>query len=454
MKNNYFYSTRPLVGPYKFIVESCIKNLKKKVIVSVFKPRRFLSLRFNFFFIKCVLEILFFNKNMLSIKYQNIDLSTHILSRTFSDYRSYINNYYYYKNYITNLYHALRIVYSANKLKKNIIGGYIDHGMYLNGILFQIFLKKKITIYSNNLPRGLFKVNYSKKNRNLTYGDFLKFYKSYNLSKESIKHINLTLKKIIYKSQIIPWLKNTKYRKINNINYSKFTHIVYAHSFTDAQLIFGSDGFRNSKDWLLFTLSELLKVKNNKILLKAHPNFYNKSMGKQAVWDKKIFDLLKDGIRENNNLTILDVPIKNHELLKKLNKKTILVSHHSTALLEGIYFGFKCISSKKTFWKCSKLKLTNYWSDKSRYSKILKENWTKLKFAKEKDFNSLLFEYLVSDYNIGGKKYYLTIIKNILRMHNKADIYKLMNTAQFREPSNDIYKKIILSIAKNIDEIN
>jgi len=454
MKNNYFYSTRPLVGPYKFIVESCIKNLKKKVIVSVFKPRRFLSLRFNFFFIKCVLEILFFNKNMLSIKYQNIDLSTHILSRTFSDYRSYINNYYYYKNYITNLYHALRIVYSANKLKKNIIGGYIDHGMYLNGILFQIFLKKKITIYSNNLPRGLFKVNYSKKNRNLTYGDFLKFYKSYNLSKESIKHINLTLKKIIYKSQIIPWLKNTKYRKINNINYSKFTHIVYAHSFTDAQLIFGSDGFRNSKDWLLFTLSELLKVKNNKILLKAHPNFYNKSMGKQAVWDKKIFDLLKDGIRENNNLTILDVPIKNHELLKKLNKKTILVSHHSTALLEGIYFGFKCISSKKTFWKCSKLKLTNYWSDKSKYSKILKENWTKLKFAKEKDFNSLLFEYLVSDYNIGGKKYYLTIIKNILRMHNKADIYKLMNTAQFREPSNDIYKKIILSIAKNIDEIN
>ena len=39
---------------------------------------------------------------------------------------------------------ALAILYSAKKLAKNIVAGYVDHGMYLNGILFQIFLKKKL----------------------------------------------------------------------------------------------------------------------------------------------------------------------------------------------------------------------------------------------------------------------------------------------------------------------
>ena len=234
---------------------------------------------------------------------------------------------------------------------------------------------------------------------------------------------------------------------------SQFTHIIYAHSFTDAQLIFGKDGFKNSKEWLLFTLRELLKVDKNKILLKAHPNFYNKNMGKQAIWDKKVFDQLKNEIPKNNNVTILDKPIKNHEILKKLNKNTILISHHSNALLEAIYFGFKCISSEKTFWKCSKLKLTNFWSNKFEYTKLLKKNWFKLKYANKKDFDSLLFEYLISDYNVGGGKYYLTIVKNILNKRNKDEVYKLETFATFSGKNNNNFKKIVSSIANNIDEI-
>ena len=78
---------------------------------------------------------------MINIKYQNIDLSTHILSQTFKDYRSYTSKYYYHRNYILNLNRALRIIYNTNKIKKNVVAAYIDHGMYLNGILFQIFLE-------------------------------------------------------------------------------------------------------------------------------------------------------------------------------------------------------------------------------------------------------------------------------------------------------------------------
>ena len=457
MINNLFYSTRPLMGPYNFIVKSLVKNFeqefKKKVNISIFQASKILSLRLYFFFIKNVFKLIFFDKDLLNVKYQSIDLSTHILSQTYKDYRSYTNKLYFYKNYIKNLYMALAILYSAKKLPKNIVAGYVDHGMYLNGILFQIFLKKKIIVYSNNLPRGLFRVNPSTKNRNLLYGDFLRFNKSYNLNKEKIRKINLTLKKIIYKNEIIPWMKKTTYKKINNIDYSKFTHVVYAHSFTDAQLIFGKDGFINSKDWIMFTLNNLLKEKKNKILLKAHPNFYNKSMGKQAIWDKKIFDLLKNEIHEKNNLTILNMPIKNHQILKKLNKKTILISHHSNALLEGIYFGFKCISSEKIFWKCSKLKLTNFWCNKSQYAKLLKKGWVDLKFAKKKDFNSLLYEYLVSDYSVGGKKYFLSLIQKILNIRDYNKVYKLATYAKFSKPNAYNYKKIISTLANNVEEI-
>ena len=199
--------------------------------------------------------------------------------------------------------------------------------------------------------------------------------------------------------------------------------------------------------------SLLLKEGKNNILLKAHPNFYNKSMGNQSIWDKKIFDLFKNEISQTKNLTILDVPIKNYELLNKLNKKTILISHHSNALLEGIYFGFKCISSKKIFWECSKLKLTNYWSNNSQYAKLLKKNWKNLKFAKKKDFYSLLYEYLISDYNVGGKKYFLTLIQKILNIKNFNKVYRLITYSKFNNRNSNVFKKIIYTLANNIEEL-
>jgi len=457
MKNYVFLSTRPLKGPYKFIINSSVKNFekkyKKKTEISFFKKKIILNLNYFFFLIRTLFISLFYKKNYSNIKYQNIDLSTHVLSQTFKDYRSYTSKVIFYINFVKNLYFALCILNTAKKLPKNIAAVYIDHGMYLNGILFQFFLKKKIIIYSNNLPRGLFKIKGSIKNKNKSYADFLRLHKTYRLNKNKIKKTYISLKKIIYKNEIIPWLKKTKYNKIKNLDYSKFTHVVYAHSFTDAQLIFGYDGFINSKDWLTFTLDNLLREKKNKVLLKAHPNFYNKSMGNQAIWDKKIFNMLKNEISQIKNLTILDVPIKNHELLNKLNKKTVLISHHSNALLEGIYFGFKCISSKKTFWKCSKFKLTNYWSNNFQYAKLLKKNWKDLKFAKKKDFYSLLYEYLISDYNIGGKKYFLTLIQKILNIRNINEVFKLINYSKFNNPNSNVFTKIICALANNIEEL-
>ena len=49
-------------------------------------------------------------------------------------------------------------------------------------------------------------------------------------------------------------MKDVDFKKFYEINYNKFDYIIYAHSFTDAQLVYGNDGFSNVYDWLIFTI--------------------------------------------------------------------------------------------------------------------------------------------------------------------------------------------------------
>ena len=76
---------------------------------------------------------------------------------------------------------------------------------------------------------------------------------------------------MINKTETIPWMKSIKFKKEKS--YNNITHLIYAHTFTDAQMLYGYDGFINVFDWLEFTVKELSKNKNNKILIKAHPGF-------------------------------------------------------------------------------------------------------------------------------------------------------------------------------------
>ena len=455
MEKNLFFSTRTLNGPYNYIVRSSKKNFEdkcqKKLDFYFFKIEKFLSIDIYYFFILNILKI-FFKKNFLDLKYKNLDLSIHVLSQTYKNQLSYKNNFYFYINFIVSFYHACKILNSLNKVPRNIDAAYIDHGMYINGVIFQFFFKKKIVVYSNNLPKGLFKLKNNKKNRNFIYGDFLKFQTVYNLNKNQKNKSIQSLKKIIYQGKIFHWLKKTKYKKSNK-KYLNYTHVIYAHSFTDAQLIYGYDGFLNMKDWLIFTLEELLKNKKNKILLKAHPNFYNKSMGQESLIDKIVFDSVKKKFSHFTNLTILDKPIKNFELLKKINKKSILISHHSNALLEDIYFGFKCISSSKTFWDSSKLNLTNTWFESCDYSILLKKKWNYLKFSEPKHFYSVLYDFLVNDYHIGGKKYFWTLVNKILKVKNSNKAYNIQKYGRFSKPKSNIFKKIIKKLSHNIEEV-
>ena len=64
--------------------------------------------------------------------------------------------------------------------------------------------------------------------------------------------------------------------------------------------------------------------------------------------DIHIFSLIKKRFENSKKLFFEHDPVKNLDLLKSLDKKTILISHHGSAILEGAYKNFKNISSKAT----------------------------------------------------------------------------------------------------------
>ena len=78
---------------------------------------------------------------------------------------------------------------------KNLCGAYVDHGVYLNGIYIEIFLKNNLRIYSNNYPKGLFTSKLNKKSKaNVKYENLIKI----KIDKISLKEKN-KVKKIIKK---------------------------------------------------------------------------------------------------------------------------------------------------------------------------------------------------------------------------------------------------------------
>tara|TARA_B110000971_G_C20006738_1_gene499515 strand:- start:1384 stop:2130 length:747 start_codon:yes stop_codon:yes gene_type:complete len=246
-------------------------------------------------------------------------------------------------------------------------------------------------------------------------------------------------------------MRSTKFEKIQNSNSNlkdirKFEYIIYAHSFLDAQLWYGNDGFVNLYDWLEFTIQKL-KEKKVKVLVKSHPNFYNKSISEFGKIDQKKFMKLSNKY-SSNEVVFLNQPIKNGDLLKIIDKKTILVSHHGTALLEGLYTGFKCISSISTFWS-KEIKITNQWTSQNEYAALLNKNWVDLKMPIKNDLLNLIYQIFLKPHSIYGKKYYLEIISKISKI-SREKMFRLQHKIRIDK---DTEFRIIKEISKNIEEI-
>ena len=412
-----FLTTRYTDDIYQLIVKLCAKDIKlrdKKIKLKKIELRK----KPDFLFLLTCLGYLilgkFWNKEKIALlKYKNINFGIRLLSITFRSFDSYVSLNKYYYNLFKNIYLISKVFYTADFYEKkyNFNYVYIDHMEYLNGIYFEVFKNKKRTFYTNHYPNNIVKTQ--KKNIEATNTIY---YKNKKYSEKKKKAILKTAKKV-YGSikDFLPWMNLTEWSSMSFKNLKDYQYIIYAHSFTDSQLGYGYDGFVNTLEWLEYTIEQLQKRKV-KFIIKAHPNFYINSKKNLkddlAKWDREIYKNLKEKIKKKKNILFIDKPILNKTLIKRLNKKCLVITKHGSVQLEMIYHGFKVIASEKNLID-KKYKLVNSWNNREEYKKLINRKWENLIFGDKNSFLTVIEFLFMNENSIFGKKFYL----NELREH-------------------------------------
>lgn len=460
----YIATTRSPINIYKVIVESCKKHaekkLNKKLEIIVLKNEIPTVGFFLFFFFSFLSGKIFSNEKFIKLKYKKCSIGRHAFSTTLRDTKSYLSSVILLKNKIKYLILSGIVIDSAYKKIDKVDAVYVDHGVYLNGLIIQVFANNKKLVYQNVYPRGLSCKDCRNYNKEyfLEYEDLLILrQKEIKLSKKQKKLAKSKIKAITHHPGKIPWLRGTRFSKIKKLDYKSITHVIYTHSFADGQLVWGTDDFSDTRDWLEHTLRKLDK-KNNKIYVKAHPNFTIRGYYNEAcALDRKIFFIIKEKFKSSKRFYFEEDPVKNCDLLKKLNKKTVLISHHGSAILEGIYKKFKMISSSATFWE-KKMKVSNNWSNKFEYNKLLNLKWKDLKYTNKEDFYKVCYLLYCNKYGNYGKNYWHEITVKTVKISRKMLLEQAIKSNNVRINNILRKKKNILkltnNISRNIQELN
>jgi hypothetical protein len=411
---------------YSIIVDSCHKSaeiyLKKKLeFKKIVIKNNYNVYFFLYIFILIFSGLIFIKKIRIYLTFRGIEIGRFITASVYRDYNSYFSKTHFYKNFIYKLYSSGKIFKTADLLlKEKFECVYLDHCGYLNGILYSIFSNNNKIIFTNNYPKSIYGIDFKKK----TNFSLKKYEHSLKLSKYELPNKNFLisrniLKKLTKKNKILPWMSETKFSKFKNSKMNQnVDYVIYAHSFTDGQLWFGNDDFENSYDWLEFTLN-FFKDKDKKILIKAHPNFFNKNLGDISFYDKKIFNILVNKFGKIKNFCFLNEPILNSDLLNYLNNKTIAITHHGSVTLELAFLGLKSISSNSTFFFSEQFKISNFWKNKEEYLCQLNKNWSELSCHKRDDLYQLTYQLFINDNNFYGKNSYPKVTAKILRTNFK-----------------------------------
>ena len=464
MKNRYFFTSRYTNDIYQFIVDACAKDLKisksngyKNLEIKELKLLRKLNFKFLFFILIQFLKGKFFSKRKITkLKYKYINVGQYLTAMTARNYATYQSSFSYYVELFKNIIRICYRIETANYYLKNykFSGVYVDHAMYLNGVLFDIFFANKKIIYSNQHPQSLFKI-IPQKNKDANFLNYLKIkYDNKNLSQTEKIGTKRLIKKLFFNpKKYIAYMQDTPLKKFNK-KFDKrllksFEYIVYSHAVTDAQLLCGIDGFASILDWQIFTIEQLIK-ENKKFIVKAHPSFHMK--GKMFLWERKIFSSLMNRYKKHQDILFIEEPIENLEVVKNLNPKCIILTHHGTAELEGIYHNLKVISFKNNIYD-HKYEISNKWSNIEEYKSLLKRNWSKLEYANYDNYLKLMNKYYVKGPYF-GKHFYLNalqdhMIKNKVinkNFNNIENMIKIFNKSKNK-------KKIIKNLNIRIQEM-
>ena len=260
--NPVFLTTRFTDDIYKYIVLKCFLDVKKQkkesLEIKVIKQKKFPDFNFLFYCLVCFFKGYFFNKEKLVfLQYQKVYFGRQLLASTFRNFKSYTSTFNFFYILLKNLFTAGRYFRTADYYinNYNFRFVYLDHLEYLNSIYYFKFINNNKDVYTNKMPRGIVRSN-QKKIENIFKLNFKK--NSFNQNqKDEIDKSSADIFTSL--DNYLPWLHYTNYETTKFKNLKDFDYIVYAHSFTDAQLKFEYDGFINTLDWLIFTVNVLKK---------------------------------------------------------------------------------------------------------------------------------------------------------------------------------------------------
>jgi hypothetical protein len=302
----------------------------------------------------------------------SINFGQYVTASVLTDPRTQTSSLRFFLSYHVSLARAIVVFAGALREQNNVVGIFLGDTQYLDGIWIDYFLKQKdVAVYLKLHPHNIICVS-------KTFSSLLDFQQSLgshsrNPGSFAIRQAELSMENrlkepnsAMYDFDVEPVAKRPA---VNDSARKKV--VIYAHSFTDAQLDFGFDGFRGVYDWLTFTVDVLGELGDRcDVYLKAHPIFYapeNASLKgslDREMWLKLIKSL-------PNSVKVVDYPISNFDFLQEFSPVTdVLISHHSNALVEGAYLGFNVVSSIASPW------FQNYsfsisWTSKDEYRDLL-----------------------------------------------------------------------------------
>ena len=182
--NSIILSTVKNSGAYYFLISAVETYLKKEnkknYEITLFEKKKFF---FPFLFlIKNFFIFIFFNPvKVMNIRYNGYRIGRYTVPIIFKNYNSYLSKKSLIINTMKCFYKTCCIVESSKNYLKNkkIESIFVDHCMYENGIIMEIFLDNKIKVFSLGYPKGIFSIE-NKNKKEISYEDVIKLNKKKN----------------------------------------------------------------------------------------------------------------------------------------------------------------------------------------------------------------------------------------------------------------------------------
>ena len=165
--DKYFLTSRYSNDIYKLIVDACFKDFKKDnknkklKILKIEITNNYDFIFLFYFFLMIILNFFNFKKKIIYQKYKNVNYGRYLIAYTLRDVKCYESNFFFYKNLLINALIVSKYFYTADRYLQmcNSKSLYLDHCMYLNGILYEYFRNNNYIIYTNNYPQDLIRIN-------------------------------------------------------------------------------------------------------------------------------------------------------------------------------------------------------------------------------------------------------------------------------------------------------